>query len=107
MAQFINFFRENPRRRAFILGVSGFTVILIITLFSDYGLVNRFRMDYEKVKLEESLKRQLRISDSLKNEIRLLQTDTFTIERIAREKYGMKKKNEELMIIRNKIEEKK
>jgi cell division protein FtsB len=107
MAQFINFFRENPRRRAFIVGVSGFTILLIITLFSDYGLVNRFRMDYEKVRLNENLQQQKNISDSLKNEIKLLQTDTLTIERVAREKYGMKKKNEELMIIRNKVEEKK
>jgi cell division protein FtsB len=107
MAQFINFFRENPRRRAFIVGVSGFTVLLIVTLFSDYGLVNRFRMDKVKITLNENLKHQIRISDSLKNEIKLLQTDTFTIEKVAREKYGMKKKNEELMIIRNNPVEKK
>ncbi len=46
--------------------------------------------------LRREIDRSNAVVDSLKEEIRRLQHDTAHIERIAREKYGMAKKNEKM-----------
>ncbi len=90
---------ESPRRRFFIIGVFVFTILLIITLFSDYGIVNRIKLNFEISDLKAQIKTQQLQKDSLENQIKLLDKDPFTIEKTAREKFGMIKKNEDVFII--------
>ncbi len=87
---------NNPRRRVIILGVSVIIIFATIIIFSDYGLLNRFKLEYKKITLKKEIEAKIKTSDSLKNQIELLKNDPATIERIAREKYGMKRKNEEV-----------
>ncbi|MBX3043663.1 MAG: septum formation initiator family protein [Candidatus Kapabacteria bacterium] len=95
MINFKNIF-NNPKRRAIIIGVSVIMIFFAVILFSDYGLLNRFKLEYKKLTLKREIEEKNRISDSLRQEIELLKSDPATIERIAREKYGMKRKNEEV-----------
>ncbi len=90
---------ESPRRRFIIIGVFIFTLIFVIVLFSDYGIVNRIKLNYEISNLKTNINKENLKSDSLENEIKLLENDYITIEKVAREKYGMIKKNEEVIII--------
>lgn len=87
---------KNPKRRVLVIGVSIIMIFFAIVIFSDYGLLNRFKLEYKRLTLNREIEEKIRLSDSLKNEIELLKSDPATIERIAREKYGMKRKNEEV-----------
>jgi cell division protein FtsB len=91
---------KNPKRRVLVIGVSIIMIFFAIVVFSDYGLLNRFKLEYKRLTLNREIEEKIRLSDSLKNEIELLKSDPATIERIAREKYGMKRKNEEVYYLR-------
>ncbi|GAB1370456.1 hypothetical protein MASR1M45_05170 [Candidatus Kapaibacterium sp.] len=91
-----NEINQNPKRRISIIGVLIFVVFAVIIIFSDYGLLNRFKLEYKRLTLKDEIQKKSKLSDSLKNQIELLKYDPATIERIAREKYGMKRKNEEV-----------
>lgn len=95
--------KETPRRRFLIIGVFVFTLVFVIVLFSDYGVVNRIKLTYEINDLQTEIKLGNKLKDSLKNEIKLLENDYLTIEKVARQKYGMIKKNEDVIIILDSI----
>ncbi|MDT3738982.1 MAG: septum formation initiator family protein [Candidatus Kapabacteria bacterium] len=90
---------KNQKRRVLVIGVSIILVFFAIVIFSDYGLLNRFKLEYKRITLSREIDAKLKVSDSLKNEIELLKSDPAAIERIAREKYGMKRKNEEVFYL--------
>ena len=94
-----NHFFENKRRRLVLFGVIISVIIGAVILFSDYGLVKLFNLEYRKSTLEDEITRQYQIKDSLQKEIRAMRYDTTQIERIAREKYGLVKPGEEIIII--------
>jgi cell division protein FtsB len=87
---------KSTKRRVIIIGVSIMMVFFSIVIFSDYGLLNRFKLEYKRLTLKRDIEEKTKLSDSLRNEIELLKSDPATIERIAREKYGMKRKNEDV-----------
>lgn len=93
----INFYM---RRRWTIIGVSIILGIALIVTVSDYGLLNRFKLEYQKTHLEREI---IALQDSNKlllDEIESLKSDTTTIEKVAREKYGMTKRNETVFILK-------
>lgn len=90
---------NKPKRRVMVVGISIMAVFFTIVIFSDYGLLNRFKLEYRRVTLKREIKEKLRLSDSLKKEIELLKSDPAAIEKVAREKYGMKRKNEEVFYL--------
>lgn len=87
------------RRRWTIIGVFSILGISLIVTISDYGLYNRFKLEYERDKLKKDIIRLEKENDSLIAELEMLKNDTNTIERIAREKYGFKRRNEKVFII--------
>lgn len=89
------------KRRYAIIGTLVIIVIGIFVVFSDYGLLKRFRLELEKRDIQNEIATQNKIRDSLNLEIKMLITDSLTIEKIAREKYGMIKPGEEIYIIPN------
>ncbi|HRP02626.1 MAG TPA: septum formation initiator family protein [Candidatus Kapabacteria bacterium] len=95
--------KETPRRRFLLIGVFIFTLILVIVLFSDYGVVNRIKLNYEVNNLKTEIQNEQHKQDSLKKEIKRLQSDYLTVEAVARLKYGMIKKNEEVVLILDSI----
>ncbi len=87
---------KNPKRRVLVVGVLVIMVFFSFVIFSDYGLLNRFKLEYKRMSLNREIDTKIQLRDSLLNEIKLLKNDPAAIERIAREKYGMKRKNEEV-----------
>jgi cell division protein FtsB len=100
-----NQFFENKRRRLVLFGIIITIIIGAVILFSDYGIIKLFNLEYRKSQLDEQIARQNDIRDSLKNEIELMKTDSIEIERVARDKYGLIKSGEEIIIIKKKKEE--
>jgi cell division protein FtsB len=107
MTEDTNNIKNTPQRRFIIIGVFVFTLIAIVILFSDYGLLNRFKLTMEIRNLKQQIEQQNKIKDSLLILINKLEKDSIEIEKVAREKYGMIKRNEEVYYIldTNKIKE--
>jgi cell division protein FtsB len=74
----------------------GVAAIMLLLLFAGrYGLINLYQRVYRPLAAQRTELTQLRrLSDSLQQEKRRLETDTAYIERIAREKLGMARKDE-------------
>lgn len=91
---------ENPIKRHLVVGGVILFGILIFYLFTDYGAINKISYISQKNDLvQKSQKLTLEI-DSLKKLEKKLITDTLSIERLAREKYGMIKQGEKVIFIK-------
>ncbi len=79
-------------------------ILLILTfiIFAPYGIIRTIRIAREYNNSIEMLKQLKNENDSLRNKIKELKYDTLEIERVAREKYGMKKPNEKVFMIKEK-----
>ena len=67
-------------------------------------MINRLSLESEKEELRKKIINEKIVSDSLINRIDKLKTESHTIEKEAREKYGMKKKGETIYIIEEDID---
>ncbi len=88
----------RQRRRRLVIG-AGCVVVLAVggaLLAGDQGVVALYRTWRQMRSLNEELNTSRQTIDSLKIEIQRLKNDTAYIERIAREKYGMARKNEKM-----------
>lgn len=70
--------------------------IILIALFTDYGLIKRVKLEKQKKELSNRIINEKNIRDSLARQIEKLQIDTLEIERIAREFYGMTRPGEQI-----------
>jgi len=95
---FLSIKEDQKRRKRWIFGVIAILVLYFV-LFSDSGIITRFSLESEKAELKEKITKAKMKSDSLKQSIEELKTSDLEIERVAREKYGMKKKGETIYII--------
>ncbi len=96
---FFNRLSEDSKfRRRFTAGVLSL-FMLIFLVFSDHGILKRIKLEVDNHSLQESINEQKRVNDSLGNRIRALQEDTLEIEKIAREKYGMVKPGETVILV--------
>lgn len=88
-------FRSNPKKYFFRVAIAFF---VIWSLFDDYGLVKRVRMEADHRQLIDRLKvEQQKI---VANELRIQHAhDPDSIEKAAREKYNFRKPGETLFII--------
>lgn len=89
----------NTKRRNQILAGLLISIVIVVLFFSDYGLIKRLSLYFKHSKLEEKIETQTAVKDSLQKRIELLKNDSLLIERLAREKYGMKKPNETIILI--------
>jgi cell division protein FtsB len=91
---------DNPEsRRKAVLLLLAFIVVSSFFLFSEYGLIKRFTVSSELSDINESLENAYYKSDSLNKDIELMQTDINTIEKVAREQYGMIKPGEKVFVL--------
>jgi len=87
----------NTRRLYIILGA-----LLLITLFTtffvigDYGLYQIYKLHQEKQDIEQHIGELSLEEDSLRAEKKRLQEDLAYIEKLARERYRMAKRNEKV-----------
>jgi cell division protein FtsB len=96
---------RNKLRLFLVIGIIIFFVYLLF--FSDFGYLTKWKLERERKDLLLQIQMELNRKDSLENRIKLLQTDTFEIERIAREQYGLVKEGEEIYAITKKKENRK
>ncbi|MBC8043555.1 MAG: septum formation initiator family protein [Rhizobacter sp.] len=87
---------QNPRRY-FALTLSGLAVIYL--LFGDYGLFARLKMEYRKHALTGALAAENRRTDSLRISLKRA-AELDEIERIAREKYNLARKDETVYLLK-------
>ncbi|HEX2960046.1 MAG TPA: septum formation initiator family protein [Chitinispirillaceae bacterium] len=69
---------------------------LAISLFGNQGFITVYNAHKEDRALSLQISDSKRTIDSLKDEIERLKSDTAYIERIAREKLGMARRNEKI-----------
>ena len=72
------------------------SVLLVISLFGDQGIIALYKNRQQLRKLETEIKLSHRMIDSLRVELEKLKNDTGYIERIAREKLGMARRDEKI-----------
>jgi cell division protein FtsB len=100
MAQSVVAQRKGMTRKRLMISVVLIVVVCGFIVFSPYGIVTRWQLQSDITKLENNKSIQLGIKDSLQHYIKVLQTDTSEIERLARERYGYVRSNETVFIIR-------
>lgn len=75
------------------------TVFLVfLTFFDDRNLVRKYTMKQEIKSLENELSLFRQNIEQSREEIKRLTTDTLYLEKVAREKYLMKRDNEDIFI---------
>jgi cell division protein FtsB len=77
------------RRRKVTLALLATLPVLAIFTFGNRGLLTRFRLEMQRDRLHEQLYSERASGDSLRLEIARHRDDSATIERIARERFGM------------------
>ena len=80
------------KRLAALIAVGA--VIAGIALFGSRGFVHRFRLENQKAELEQKIREAEAEQKRLQQESRSLDTNKQTIEKVAREKYGMTRPGE-------------
>lgn len=96
MTRFRRRFRPKPlttRRRLTLILCLVIPVIAIFT-FGARGILRRVQLEMQAGDLYQQNSRERSIGDSLRSEIRRLTLDTSSIERLARERYGMVRSGE-------------
>ena len=79
--------------------ITGIIFVIWMTFFDRNDLTLQFRRIHELNQLEESERLMNEQIADTKNELNLLKTNPQTLEKYAREKYLMKRDNEDLFII--------
>ncbi|KXK57891.1 MAG: septum formation initiator family protein [Chlorobi bacterium] len=89
-------FRPKPltmrRRTLLVLAVA--LPVLAIAMFGSRGIFRRLQLESQAADTRQQLYLERAKSDSLRHEISRYANDTATIERLARERYGMVRSGE-------------
>jgi cell division protein FtsB len=80
-------------RRAVLAVVVGLPVVLFL-LFGSHGIIQRVRLQNQKVELEMKIRQAEEDTKRLQAESKALDGDKKAIEKVAREKYGMHREGE-------------
>jgi cell division protein DivIC len=89
------FLKKLKMRKTIILLITA--VALVYILFDQHGLIQRIRLSGEKSALESKIRILRMQNDSMRIEIEKLQKSDAEIERIAREKYFMRRNGEKII----------
>ncbi len=90
------------KRRRLIIGGVLSAAFLGFVLFTNHGLLKRFQLEMRQKSIDREIEQQHVVTDSLLRHIRILETDTMEIERLARQNYGMVKPGEVVYFIEDK-----
>ncbi|HPO64125.1 MAG TPA: septum formation initiator family protein [Candidatus Kapabacteria bacterium] len=89
--------RSKKRKILYLLIIA---LMLYFLIFDNYGIIKRFSLENQNEEKRAMIYNEIKLKDSLNREIFLMEYDTNTIEKIAREKYGMIKPNEKVIILK-------
>jgi cell division protein FtsL len=87
-------FRRLLRNKRLVAGLVLGVLIAGLALFGDRGFVQRFRLEGQKAELEQKIREAEAEQKRLQQESRSLDSSSATIEKVAREKYGMTRPGE-------------
>lgn len=87
------------QRRWLIASLAALSITAYFLVFSKRGVVERYSLQRRKNSVVEEISRLKKQEDSLRTYIQVLEKDTFMVEKIARERYGMIKQNEKVYIV--------
>jgi cell division protein FtsL len=90
----LNFMKK--KQIGIILIITIPALLVIISLVGNQGFIPLYKNHSHMKQLSIQIKKSQATIDSLQNEIKRLKNDTSYIEKIAREKLGMAKKNEKV-----------
>jgi len=76
-----------------------FVVVFVAFFTGSKSILKLFALQQEKEKLENKKQELVQENEALKNEIEKLKKDEKYIEKVAREKFNMKKKDEEVYLV--------
>ena len=91
--------KKGLQQKTIYIAIGILLISLSFILWGKYGLIQRWSLEQEKLDLVMQVNKQHLLSDSLHDAIKRLRKDTMEIERLARERYGMIKPNEEILFI--------
>jgi cell division protein FtsB len=94
--------KRSMKRRRLIIGGALSATLLGFVLFTNHGLLKRLQLEMRQQSIDREIERQRLVTDSLLRHIRILETDTLEIERLARQNYGMVKPGEVVYFIEEK-----
>ncbi|HOV99038.1 MAG TPA: septum formation initiator family protein [Bacteroidota bacterium] len=83
--------KKNKRRT--VLLIIGFFLLLYM-VFDNNGLLTRIKLEYQHRKWIEQLKADSLETKRLNEQMKALESNKDTVERLARERYGMTRKGE-------------
>lgn len=87
---------QKPNRRARLIVFLGLLALLFLLSTGSRGFIQQIRLQQQKRQLEQEIETLKQTIAALEAEKQKLY-DPAEIERIAREKYGMAKKNEKIL----------
>lgn len=80
--------------------IAGTVFVVFLVFFDDRDLISNYRHRQELKQLEQSKARYQAEIAKTQQELKQLQTDAALLEKYAREKYLMKRDNEDIFIVR-------
>lgn len=87
---------NRPRNPILLAGGLTALLVLLWLLFSPWGAVSLFRLQSQLTELQGGNKQLAAANQALTEEINRLKNDPAHLEKVAREEYGLLKKNEVL-----------
>ena len=82
------------KSRRWALVVIGGTFVIAFVLFNNRGVVARIRLEVERREMIEKVREAEKETKRLQSYLKALDGDRKTIEKVAREKYGMAREGE-------------
>jgi cell division protein FtsB len=86
-------------RRPVVWITVGTAAIVAWLMFSRYGVLTRLELEQTNRELDVAIEHQRQILDSLRQYRNRLVNDSFLLERLARERYGMVRPSETVLIV--------
>jgi cell division protein FtsB len=86
----------NGKKVIITLLTVAFLSFVLFSFFGDQGWFALLKGHRQLTELESEVKRSVQVIDSLKKEIDRLKNDTSYLEKIAREKLGMARRDEKI-----------
>ena len=101
MQKMFNFkkIQNNSLLRHIVIGMILLSFLFVIIFFSNYGVYKRIKLNSEADDLKTEINSLNITHDSLMRRIKEAETDTFEIEKVARENYGLVKPGEKIFFI--------
>ena len=87
---------NSNSQKIILLSLGFFMLLMVMAVFHENGILNAYRFEQEQVKMKEENKGLRRQNDLLQEEIISLKSDSYAIEKIAREKLNLAKSGDQV-----------